>query len=48
MYNKITSTIGALGNLEIKGVTLGKICVCECLSWSFMKKIVERSIHFCL
>jgi hypothetical protein len=44
MYSKIAGTIGALGNLEIRAITLGKICVYECLSWSPMKNIVKRNI----
>jgi hypothetical protein len=44
MYSKIAGTIGALGNLEIRAITLGKICVYECLSWSLMKNIVKRNI----
>ncbi len=44
MYSKIAGTIGALGNLEIRAITLRKICVYECLSWPLMKNIVKRNI----
>jgi hypothetical protein len=48
MYNKIASTIGALGNLEIKAITLGRIYVFMSANRGLFQKTLSKGTYLFL